>query len=168
MCIRDSLDGAVDLDDVVSRSVRVLSQLTRQVAMVQYPTLSRSTVRHIELVALAPNRLLAVLILSTGRVEQRVVEVSTDLTDMALGELRSRLNAAAAGELIADAVAALRRERSSPRATSVRSVLTSTTRCSTRPVLRIITTRTRLGASATTSMWRTVERDSVGYCTIAT
>ena len=46
------LDGAVDLDDVVSRSVRVLSQLTRQVAMVQYPTLSRSTVRHIELVAL--------------------------------------------------------------------------------------------------------------------
>jgi heat-inducible transcriptional repressor len=48
------LDGAVDLDDVVSRSVRVLSQLTRQVAMVQYPTLSRSTVRHIELVALSP------------------------------------------------------------------------------------------------------------------
>ena len=48
------LDGAVDLDDVVSRSVRVLSQLTRQVAMVQYPTLSRSTVRHIEVVALAP------------------------------------------------------------------------------------------------------------------
>ena len=70
------LDGAVDLDDVVSRSVRVLSQLTRQVAMVQYPTLSRSTVRHIELVALAPNRLLVVLILSTGRVEQRVVELA--------------------------------------------------------------------------------------------
>ena len=73
------LDGAVDLDDVVSRSVRVLSQLTRQVAMVQYPTLSRSTVRHIELVALAPNRLLVVLILSTGRVEQRVVELAAEL-----------------------------------------------------------------------------------------
>ena len=65
------LDGAVDLDDVVNRSVRVLSQLTRQVAVVQYPTLSRSTVRHVELVALAPHRLLVVLILSTGRVEQR-------------------------------------------------------------------------------------------------
>ena len=36
------LDGAVDLDDVVPRSVRLLSQLTRQVAVVQYPTLSRS------------------------------------------------------------------------------------------------------------------------------
>jgi heat-inducible transcriptional repressor len=101
------LDGAVDLDDVVSRSVRVLSQLTRQVAMVQYPTLARSTVRHIELVALAPSRLLVVLILSTGRVEQRVVELPTDLTDRDLAELRTRVNAAATGELISDAVAAL-------------------------------------------------------------
>ena len=50
------LDGAVDLDDVVHRSVRLLSQLTHQVAVVQYPTLSRSTVRHVELVALAPTR----------------------------------------------------------------------------------------------------------------
>ena len=55
--------------------MRVLSQLTRQVAVVQYPTLSRSTVRHVELVALAPDRLLVVLILSTGRVEQRVLEL---------------------------------------------------------------------------------------------
>ena len=102
------LDGAVDLDDVVSRSVRVLSQLTRQVAMVQYPTLSRSTVRHIELVALAPNRLLAVLILSTGRVEQRVVELGSELTDLSLSDLRTRLNTAACGEVIADAVAGLR------------------------------------------------------------
>jgi heat-inducible transcriptional repressor len=102
------LDGAVDLDDVVGRSVRVLSQLTRQVAMVQYPTLSRSTVRHIELVALAPNRLLVVLILSSGRVEQRIAELGTELTDLALSELRTRLNTAAAGEVIAEAVTALR------------------------------------------------------------
>ena len=102
------LDGAVDLDDVVGRSVRVLSQLTRQVAMVQYPTLSRSTVRHIELVALAPNRLLVVLILSSGRVEQRIAELGTELTDLALSELRARLNSAAAGEVIAEAVTALR------------------------------------------------------------
>ena len=102
------LDGAVDLDDVVGRSVRVLSQLTRQVAMVQYPTLSRSTVRHIELVALAPNRLLVVLILSSGRVEQRIAELGTELTDLALSELRTRLNSAAAGEVIAEAVTALR------------------------------------------------------------
>lgn len=102
------LDGAVDLDDVVSRSVRVLSQLTRQVAMVQYPTLSRSTVRHVELVALAPTRLLVVLILSTGRVEQRVVELGSDLTDEVLADLRSRVLGAAVGQVIATAVDQLR------------------------------------------------------------
>jgi heat-inducible transcriptional repressor len=106
--IASLLDGAVDLDDVVQRSVRLLAQLTRQVAVVQYPTLSRSTVRHIEIVALAPSRVLAVLILSTGRVEQRVVELADDLDDAALAELRLRCNTVATGEIIADAVTGLR------------------------------------------------------------
>ncbi|MGB0100016.1 MAG: heat-inducible transcriptional repressor HrcA [Nocardioides sp.] len=106
--IASLLDGAVDLDDVVTRSVRLLSQLTRQVAVVQYPTLSRSTVRHVEVVALAPNRLLVVLILSTGRVEQRLVDLTTELTEEALADLRTRINRAAVGEIIADAATALR------------------------------------------------------------
>jgi len=102
------LDGAIDLDDVVQRSVRLLAQLTRQVAVVQYPTLSRSTVRHIELVALTPARLLVVLILSTGRVEQRLVDLSAELGDDELADLRSLVNRAAIGEIIADAATALR------------------------------------------------------------
>ncbi|MCR6033570.1 heat-inducible transcriptional repressor HrcA [Nocardioides sp. zg-579] len=106
--ISSFLDGAVDLDDVVTRSVRLLSQLTRQVAVVQYPTLSRSTVRHVELVALAPTKLLVVLILSTGRVEQRLVELPAELAEDALADLRSRVNRAATGEVIADAVRRLR------------------------------------------------------------
>ncbi len=105
--IASFLDGAVDLDDVVNRSVRMLSQLTRQVAVVQYPTLSRSTVRHVELVALAPNRLLVVVILSTGRVEQRIVELRADISEADLADLRSQLNRAAAGQVIAEAVTAL-------------------------------------------------------------
>jgi heat-inducible transcriptional repressor len=105
--IASFMAGAVDLDDVVQRSVRLLSQLTRQVAVVQYPTLSRSTVRHIELVALAPNRLLAVLILSTGRVEQRLVELPEAIDENGLADLRSLVNRAAVGEVIADAATAL-------------------------------------------------------------
>ena len=37
------LESGVDLDDVLRRAVRLLAQLTRQVAVVQYPTLSTST-----------------------------------------------------------------------------------------------------------------------------
>ncbi|MBO0846871.1 MAG: heat-inducible transcriptional repressor HrcA [Nocardioides sp.] len=101
------LDGAVDLDDVVQRSVRLLAQLTHQVALVQYPTLSGSTVRHLELVSLAPTRVLVVLILSSGRVEQRLVEVGRELDDDGLAALRGRLVAAINGRIIADATAEL-------------------------------------------------------------
>jgi heat-inducible transcriptional repressor len=102
------LDGAVDLDDVVHRSVRLLSQLTHQVAVVQYPTLSRSTVRHVELVALAPARVLVVLILSTGRVEQRLVELDQPVTDDDLGDTRTAVHRAVIGETIGGALTALR------------------------------------------------------------
>ena len=102
------LDGAVDLDDVVHRSVRLLSQLTHQVAVVQYPTLSRSTVRHVELVALVPTRVLVVLILSTGRVEQRLVEVEQPISDDDLADIRTTVHRAVIGETIAHALEALR------------------------------------------------------------
>ena len=105
--IASFLEGAHDLDDVVQRSVRLLAQLTQQVAIVQYPTLARSTVRHIELVALGTTRLLAVLILSTGRVEQRVIEVPVEVGDDLIGDLRTRVNQSAAGERISEAVTAL-------------------------------------------------------------
>ncbi|HEY7042695.1 MAG TPA: heat-inducible transcriptional repressor HrcA [Nocardioidaceae bacterium] len=97
------LQGAVDLDDVVHRSVRLLAQLTQQVAIVQYPTLSRSTVRHVEVVTLTSSRLLLVLITSTGRVEQRVVELAKHLDDDVVGELRARLNTAVVGQRLTDA-----------------------------------------------------------------
>ncbi|NDL56734.1 heat-inducible transcriptional repressor HrcA [Phytoactinopolyspora sp. XMNu-373] len=95
--IRSFLDGAVDLDDVISRTVRLLAQLTRQAAVVQYPSLTRSTVRHVELVQIAQARVLVVLITDTGRVEQRVVELPDDVDASLLGDLRARLNSLAAG-----------------------------------------------------------------------
>jgi heat-inducible transcriptional repressor len=97
------LDGAVDLDDVVQRSVRLLAQLTHQVAIVQYPTLSRATVRHVELVALTRTRLLVVLILSSGQVEQRLVDLDREIDDEGLSALRSHLAGAAVGRIIVDA-----------------------------------------------------------------
>lgn len=73
--IETFLEGANDLDDIVMRTVRLLAQVTKQVAVVQYPLLTKSRVRHIELVLLTPSRLMLVLITTTGRVEQRVLEL---------------------------------------------------------------------------------------------
>src|SRR5690606_35504016 len=44
------LSGALDMDDLVTRTVRLLAQLTRQVAIVQYPVAQRAVIRHVELV----------------------------------------------------------------------------------------------------------------------
>ena len=101
--IETFLGQSIDLDDVLARTVRLLSQLTHQVALVQYPTLTRSRVRHIEIVPLAPRRLMTVFITDTGRVEQRLVDVSSDVDEVFLGELRSKLNVNLGGLGLADA-----------------------------------------------------------------
>ncbi|WP_270887691.1 heat-inducible transcriptional repressor HrcA [Pedococcus sp. 5OH_020] len=105
------LEGAVDLDDVVDRTVRLLATLTRQVAVVQYPSLTRSSVRHIELVPMGATRLMVVLIVNTGRVEQRVIETPRDLSttdgEATLGLVRAKVNARAVGERLIDAAASL-------------------------------------------------------------
>lgn len=101
--IQRFLETGVDLDDVLRRGVRLLAQLTRQVAVVQYPTLSVSSVRHLEVVALTPARLLLVLITDSGRVDQRIVELGDVVDDAALGRLRQLLGAALEGKRLAEA-----------------------------------------------------------------
>jgi heat-inducible transcriptional repressor len=106
------LHDAVDLDDVVDRTVRLLASLTHQVAVVQYPSLSRSTVRHIELVPMGRDRLMVILIANTGRVEQRIVTADRVLDDLAgqalVGRIRGEIVAESAGRGFPDATAALR------------------------------------------------------------
>jgi len=100
--IQSFLDQAVDLDDVMNRTVRLLSQLTKQVALVQYPSLGRSAVRHIELVSSGGNKLLLIMIADTGRIEQRTVDVLVKVSEDFLHDLRTRLNVALAGQQFID------------------------------------------------------------------
>lgn len=100
--IETFLEGANDLDDIVMRTVRLLAQVTKQVAVVQYPSLTKSRVRHIELVLLTPTRLMMVLITHTGRVEQRVLELPYELNEQLLSDLRQRLNGAVTGKSMSD------------------------------------------------------------------
>ena len=96
------LGEAVDLDDVLARTVRLLSQLTSQVAIAQYPTFGSARVRHIELVSLGPTRLMTVLITDTGRVDQHLLEVAPSMDPETVAELRGRLNAEYGGLALGD------------------------------------------------------------------
>ena len=103
------LSGAVDLEQVVARTVRALAQLTGQLAVVEYPSLRRTALRHLELVALGPTRVLLVIITDTGRVEQRTVFVPAGrvVDPLVLEPLRARVNAALVGRIAADVVPTL-------------------------------------------------------------
>lgn len=100
--IESFLGGAVDLDEIVARTVRLLAQLTRQVAIVQYPSLTRSSVQHVELVPLGGQRIMMVVITNTGRVEQRVIDGLGSVNEKVVDDLRAMLNRAIAGKHLVD------------------------------------------------------------------
>ncbi|MET4078616.1 heat-inducible transcriptional repressor HrcA [Janibacter sp. UYMM211] len=110
--IAQFLEGADALDEVLDRTVRLLATLTRQVAVVQYPSLTRSTVRHVELVPMSSSRLMVVVITGSGRVEQRVITTETDYTTTAgadeLATARTQINAVVTERRLGEAVTALR------------------------------------------------------------
>lgn len=95
------VDGNEDLDDMLDRTVRLLSGLTHQVALIQYPTVSQSRIKHIEIVGLGPNRILVVLITDAGQVEQRIVSCAHDINEDELRVVRDTANAEYAGKRMA-------------------------------------------------------------------
>ncbi|WP_132991705.1 heat-inducible transcriptional repressor HrcA [Gordonia zhaorongruii] len=101
------LDSGVDLDDVLRRSVKLLAQLTRQVAVIQYPVLSTSRVRHLEMVPLSPSRVLLVVITDTGRVEQRMATLAEPIDDETVSRLRVMFSQALDGKRLEDASVAV-------------------------------------------------------------
>lgn len=101
--IRTLLENAEDIDDVMDRSVRLLSQLTHQVAVVQYPVSAGVTVRHVELVYLDEHTVLVVLIPTDGRVSQRTVTLSTPIDEQVVLDVRARVLGAVTALAMAEA-----------------------------------------------------------------
>jgi heat-inducible transcriptional repressor len=100
--IEQFLDASGDFDELLGRTVRLLSQLTNQVALVQYPSLGLTKVRRIELVGLGNNRALCIVITDNGRVEQRLVELTRDFTESELTSVVIAVNTAGAGKALGE------------------------------------------------------------------
>lgn len=96
------LSDAVDLNDVVERSVRLLSQLTRQVAVVQYPSPREAPIRRVELVRVGADRALVVVVSADARVEQATVALGRDVAEDEFESVASALNELAVGRTSAD------------------------------------------------------------------
>lgn len=102
------LSESQDLEEVLARTVRLLAQLTNQVAVVQYPSLRRTVVRHIDLVTLGEDRVLCVLILGNGVVEQQLAWLpAAEVADAWVHGLRDRIAGAIVGTDIESGIEAL-------------------------------------------------------------
>ncbi|GLI29035.1 heat-inducible transcription repressor HrcA [Agromyces rhizosphaerae] len=101
--IETFLGEAGDLDELLARTVRLLAQLTNQLAVVQYPSFGGAKVRHVELVPLGGTRVLCVLITDAGHVEQRVVDAEQEIEETDLADARARLNVAVGGMPLGEA-----------------------------------------------------------------
>lgn len=86
------LSQSADLDDTLGRTVRLLSQLTNQVAILQYPTLGTARIRHVELLPLSSHKLMTVLISDGGSVDQNIVECPDEIDEGLVAEIRAHLN----------------------------------------------------------------------------
>ncbi|MDR2973693.1 MAG: heat-inducible transcriptional repressor HrcA [Propionibacteriaceae bacterium] len=102
------LAGAADIDDIVGRTVRLLAQVTSQVAIMQYPSMSAAVVRRVDVVGLHDSRGLLIVVNSLGKVAQRSIDLGTASEDD-ISWLRDRLNETLVGsgprraaELMAD------------------------------------------------------------------
>ncbi|MGO2310483.1 heat-inducible transcriptional repressor HrcA [Brachybacterium tyrofermentans] len=100
--IRTLLEDAGDVEELLGRTVRLMAQLTQQVAMVQYPARRQARIRHVELVKVADSLLLVVLITESGRVDQRTVPVLSPRPTEFYADLRDQLNRAVSGREVTD------------------------------------------------------------------
>ncbi|WP_203138741.1 heat-inducible transcriptional repressor HrcA [Microbacterium sp. JZ31] len=94
------LADPADLDDLLARTVRLLTQLTGQVALVQYPSFASANVTHVELVRLDEFRMLVIIVTDTGRVSQRLTATPRGVDEEDVAVLRAQLAALITGRSV--------------------------------------------------------------------
>lgn len=105
--IKQFFDGANDFDDLLLRTVRLLSGLTRQVAVLQYPALTQAHVRHVELVPTQNHKLSVILITDQGRVDMKTISLAHSEPEEFYNRLKDKINRFGAGKSVTELLAEL-------------------------------------------------------------
>src|SRR5579871_409599 len=81
-----------EMADLIQQTCRVLSGLTSYASLATDPVTSNTTLRRVYLTEASPRHVLLVVLLSTGHVEHRLVEVDAAPSDSTLIQLSNYLN----------------------------------------------------------------------------
>jgi heat-inducible transcriptional repressor len=81
-----------ELENLLQETSSLLSRLTSTAALIIAPRLRRNTIKHIDVVKLAGDVVLLVIITDTGRVEKKVIELSREELEENLESVQEYLN----------------------------------------------------------------------------
>lgn len=73
--IRERYGDTVDFDELLTRTSRVLSDITHYAGIVMAPNPARQTLRHIEFVPMTGGRFLCIMVTDDGRIENKLLQV---------------------------------------------------------------------------------------------
>lgn len=107
LAVRGFLAQADDLEDLLRRTTQVLAQLTHYASLVLAPAIDRSRLKLVEIVALAPQTVLVLLIADTGRVVKRIADLGSPVAEVDIERVRAVLNETAVGLRMSEVPAAI-------------------------------------------------------------
>jgi len=93
-----TLDQLTDLDEKLHTSAQLLAKATGEAAVVQYPNMQVVLISSLELIKVADNRILVLLITDAQRIQQHVVALKENISDDDLNLFRLKLNEECAGK----------------------------------------------------------------------
>lgn len=85
-------ETADDHEAMLEQTVRLLAMLTNQVAVIQHPQHTSARIRHIDVLPMSPQKVLVIVILSTGKVEQRMLSLAEPVSEQDLHRIVAKLS----------------------------------------------------------------------------
>lgn len=101
-----SLDpGSVEIEEIIQRTCRLLADMTLYPAIASLPVANVARLHRFYLTVASPRHLLVVMLLSTGHVEHRLLEVEQAPSESSLQKVTNYLNTLLAGRELKDLTA---------------------------------------------------------------
>jgi heat-inducible transcriptional repressor len=101
--IRGQVNTAVDVQQVMQRTSRVLRELSHLAVVVQTPRPESDAISHIEFVRLRDNNLLAVIASASGQIQNKLVTTEVPLSNQELERIHEYLNGFITGLTLSEA-----------------------------------------------------------------
>lgn len=103
-----------EVEEILQQTCRILSHMTSCASLATDPLTGATSVRHIYLTEAVPRRVLMVLLLSTGHVEHRLIDLEESLPPAGISMLADHLNLVAAQQDLEEVARAVRQRDTPP------------------------------------------------------